>query len=205
MKHTLVHLKAEQLVKEFKKNQEKGEFRNRLGRLWWPIWNRFIIPGAALCGILSLNPVGIIGGVALWSLGHQVTKGFAINVQNIAIKNAGIFGKSMKKKNISEEVRKQAIVEYLHQSGSIFFNHNYVKNNPQEINRMANGLSADGINNLVALAEYNLTRQCNHRKRQGRPLSMSERLKIYRQSYTSYAAKKCVHQNTLRSIHGYER
>ncbi len=197
MKDRLMRQEAKKLVKEFKRTHEKGEFRNKLGRIWWPIWNRLIVPGAALCGILSFNPAGVIGGVALWSLGHQLTKGFAINVQNIAIKNAGVFGKSMKNKNIPEELRRAAILEYLHQSGSLFFNDGYVKNHPEDIDRLVNGCVGNGINNLVALTEYNLTRQGNHNQRMGRQMTFKERLGIYKQSYSSYQARKNIETAAL--------
>ena len=56
-----------------------------------------------------------------------MTKGLATNIQNIAIKNAGLLGKSLKNQNVLEEIRKKAIIEYLNQSGALFFNRQYIK------------------------------------------------------------------------------
>ena len=186
----LMQLETKQLVKEFRDKHEKGEFRNKLGRIWWPVWNRIVVPTVALCTILTGNPAGIIAGVTLWSVAHPLTKGFAINVQNIAIKNAGLFGKSMKNRNIPEPIRKKAVLEYLHQSGSLFFNNGYVKKHPEDIDRLANGWIGKGINNLVALTEYNLTRQGNHYQKLGRQMPFRERVQIYQQSYSSYQNRK---------------
>lgn len=186
----LAQLEAKRLVKEFKKGHEKGEFRNKLGRVWWPVWNRIIVPAVAVSSILTGSIAAVAAGAALWSLAHPFTKGFAINVQNIAIKNASLFGRRMKAQNVSEEVRKQAIVEYLNQSGALFFNRGYVKTHPEDINRMANGLMGNDINNLVAITEYNLTRQGNHNEKQGKSVSLKDRLRIYQQSYNTYKTRK---------------
>jgi len=190
MNEKLMQLETKRLVQEFKQKHEKGEFRNKLGRVWWPVWNRIIVPTVALGTILTGTAPAIIAGVALWSVAHPFTKGFAINVQNIAIKNAGIFGKSMKNRNIPEPIRRQAVLEYLNQSGSLFFNRAYVKKYPDDINRLANGYVGNGINNLVALTEYNLTRQGNHNEKLGRQMTFGERVQIYKQSYSAYTARK---------------
>ena len=111
----------------------------------------------------------------------------------------------MKAQNISGEVRKQAILEYLNQSGALFFNRGYIRKHPEDIERMANGLMGNNINNLIALTEYNLTRQGNHNERQGRSVSFQERIKIYQQSYASYKARKELDNETLSRLRGVSR
>ena len=64
----LAKLEAKRLVKEFRKQHEKGEFRNKLGRIWWPIWNRFVIPSVCLGSILTGSVAAIAAGAALWGL-----------------------------------------------------------------------------------------------------------------------------------------
>lgn len=186
----LTKLEAKRLVKEFKKSHEKGEFRNKLGRIWWPVWNNIVIPAVAVSTILTGSVAAIAAGTLLWAAAHPFTKGFSVNVQNIAIKNAGLLGRKMKAANVSEKVRQQAVLEYLNQSGALFFNRDYVKEHPTDIERMANGLAGRDINNLIALTEYNLTRQGNHSAKQNKNLSTKERLKIYSQSYTAYKARQ---------------
>ena len=180
-----IQKEAKRLVREFKKNQEKGEFRNKLGRIWWPIWNRFVVPGACLCGILSGTVPGIIGGIALFGVAYPITKGFSINVQNIAIKNASLLGRSLKEKQISDEIRKETVLEYLRQSGSLFFNKKWIKEHPQDIEKMVKGQKGNTIPNAVALAEYQLTRAVNFKAKRKEKFSLRERLKVYQQIYRS--------------------
>ena len=186
--HDIKQAKAEakRLVCEFKKKEERGEIRNKWGRVWWPLWNRVIVPGACLCGVLSGTVAGVVFGAALFGVAYPVTKGFAINVQNIAIKNAGLLGRSLKNKSVPYEVRKEAVLEYLRQSGSWFFNKEWVKKHPQDIDKMVDGQKGANILNLVASVEYNLTRAANHKEKEGKRLTLRERLKIYQQSYVSY-------------------
>lgn len=201
----LMQLETKRLVQEFKKKHEKGEFRNKLGRIWWPVWNRIVVPTVALGVIATGGVAGVITGLAVWSFAHPLTKGFAINVQNIAIKNAGIFGKSMKNQNIPENIRRGAIVEYLKQSGSLFFNSTYVRKHPEDIDRLANGWVGNGINNLVALTEYNLTRQGNYYQKRGRQMPFGERVKIYQQSYSAYQARKSEENSLLAQAKNHSR
>lgn len=192
---------ANRLVAEFQKSHEKGEFRNKLGRVWWPVWHRVVIPavsgfvvmagvaaGVASGGLAAVP--GVVCGAALWGVGRTVTKGFSVNVQNIAIKNAGIFGRDMTKKQVPEDVKKRAILLYLEKSGALFFNKKYVQKNPSEIEKMAKGEKGTIINNLVALTEYNLTREGNHLQRRKEKVSFKRRAEIYRQSYQTYQANK---------------
>ena len=184
--------KAKCLVREFKKKEERGEFRNKLGRIWWPVWNRFIVPAACLCGILSGSFAGFAFGATLFAVAYPVTKGFSVNIQNIAIKNAGIFGRFLKQRKIPYETRRMAVEEYLHQSGSLFFNNEWVRKHPQDIDKMAEGQKGTIIPNLVALLEYNLTRAGNatERKNEGSPkkvkLPLRQRLTIYQRTYADY-------------------
>ena len=95
-------------------------------------------------------------------------------------------GRSLRNKQVPYEVRKEAVLEYLRQSGSWFFNKEWVKKHPQEIDKMADGQKGTNIPNLVASVEYNLTRAANHKEKKGKGLTLRERLKIYQQTYTSY-------------------
>ena len=186
-----VKTEAKRLVREFKKNEERGEFRNKLGRIWWPLFNRIIVPGASLCGILSLNVAGLVFGATLWAVGHPITKGFSVNVQNIAIKNAGILGRFLKQRQVPLETRREAVLEYLNQSGSWFFNRKWVRENKESIDKMAEGQKGHAIPNLVARVEYDLTRAANSKeKKQTGRLSLGERLEIYKTSYVSYMREK---------------
>ena len=183
-----IQYEVKKLVHEFKKNKEKGEFRNKLGRIWWPVWNRLVVPGASLCGILSGSIPGIIFGAALFSTAYPLTKGFSINVQNIAIKNAGAFGRDLTQRKIPFEIRRQAVMEYLKQSGAWFYNKKWMKENPESIDKMAEGQKGIPILNLVASTEYNLTRAANSKKKN--KFSLKERLKIYQQSYVVYQQRR---------------
>ena len=183
MKNTQqIQSEAKQLVYEFKKTEERGEFRNKWGRIWWPVWHYFIVPGASLCGILSGNIAGIILGTALFGISHPLTKGFSINVQNIAIKNAGILGRFLKNKHVSYDVRRRAIVEYLNQSGALFYNKKWMKNHVSDIDKMAEGQRGKTIPNLVASLEYNITRVANSKEKKKEKFSLKERLKIYQRT-----------------------
>lgn len=197
----LAQLEAKRLVKEFKKSHEKGEFRNKLGRIWWPVWNRIVVPVVAVSAIMTGSAAAIATGALIWAAAHPFTKGFSVNVQNIAIKNARLFGRRMKAQNVSEEVRKQAVLEYLNQSGALFFNRAYVKKHPEDIRRMADGLAGSDINNLVALTEYNLTRRGNYYEKQGKSIPFKDRLQIYQQSYTAYKTRKQLDNSMLAQLH----
>lgn len=183
-------IEAKKLVSEFKKKEEKGEFRNKLGRIWWPVWNRVVVPAVCLSTILTGNLAGIAFGAALWGASHPITKGFSVNVQNIAIRNAGLLGRSLRNRQIPHDVRKEAILEYLRQSGSLFFNKEWVKKHPEDIDKMADGQKGRGIPNLVATVETNLTRVVNHARKKNEMVPLRERLKVYQQSYYAYQQRK---------------
>ncbi|MBR6231637.1 MAG: hypothetical protein IKQ99_00885 [Alphaproteobacteria bacterium] len=190
-KNKLIQKEAKNLVREYKKNHERGEFRNKLGRIWWPIWNRIVVPGASLCGILSGSFVGLAFGATLWATSHPITKGFSVNVQNIAIKNAGVFGRFLKQRKIPYEMRREAVVEYLKQSGAWFYNKKWMKENQESIDKMAEGQKGEIIHNFVAHMEYNLTREKNAReKKKKAPPTLREKLASYKQAYNSYIREK---------------
>ena len=189
-KNKSIQKEAKRLVGEFKKKEERGEFRNKLGRIWWPIWNRFVVPGACLCGILSGSFAGLAFGATLFAVAYPITKGFSVNVQNIAIKNAGIFGRFLKQRKIPYETRRMAVEEYLHQSGSLFFNNEWVRRHRPDIDKMAEGQKGTPIPNLVASLEYNLTRAGNATERKNgcskKKLPLRQRLMIYQRTYADY-------------------
>ena len=182
---------VKRLVREYKKHQERGEFRNKLGRIWWPIWSHFVVPGVSLCAlwafVTSGSIAGLVCGVSLWAICHPITKGFSVNVQNIAIRNAGVFGWFLRKRKIPFEIRRQAIVEYLKQSGAWFYNKKWMKENPESIDKMANGQEGKTIHNLVAFMESNMDRAVKFKKKQKKTISLQNRLRLAQQIYATFA------------------
>ena len=193
-KDELIELKAKWLVHKYKKTKEKGEFRNKIGRILWPLCYFGIIPALSLATIVTGCMVGNIPGVIFAILAWYgccfITKGLSLNVQNIAIKNAGALGKVLSENQISYEVRRAAIVEYLRQSGCLFFNGHWVKTHSEEIKRMSNGKTGKKILNVGAFMEHGLGRLNERQQESGKKPSLRGRFGWYRDVYLDYMNEK---------------
>ncbi len=180
---------ANDLVNRFQKTKERGEFRNKLGRVWWPIMNRFItygVPALAVTAILSGGATlpSLAAGVATWAIGRPITKGFSVNVQNISLQNAALFGRSIK--NEPKEIRLAAMERYLQKAGAWVFNKDYLKHHPDSLAQLANGKPVAKIPNFIALLEHNMNYLINKAERNGKNVSFAERLGIWRKTWAEY-------------------
>lgn len=182
---------AKQLVKTFRKTKERGEFRNKIGRVFWPVVNRAftygipLLAAASLTGGAAVVPTLAVGA-GLWAAGRFVTKGLSVNVQNIALKNAALFGRTMTQNKIPDAVKTLAMETYLKQAGAWVFNKKYMKENPNAVDQLKNGKPVDDILNFIARLEHNGNQLINKAERNGQTVTFSERLKMYQKTVQDY-------------------
>ncbi len=186
---------ARQLVDTFRKTKERGEFRNKIGRVMWPMVNRALTYGIPTMAALSLLsgtatlPV-LAFYAASWAIGAPVTKGFSVYVQNIALKNAAVFGRQMTRENVADSVKTAAMERYLQKAGALVFNKQYQKQNPEAIAQLAQGKHVPGFANMIAIFEHNINQTVNNTEQKGGRVGFKQRLATYQKTWRDYQRLK---------------
>lgn len=178
-------------LKSFRKDKERGEFRNKIGRIFWPVMNRLIT-----YGIPTLAALGIAGGAAIvpavaiaatvWGGGKYITKGLSLNLQNIALQNASVLGHQMVRDKIPVETRKYIMEQYLNKAGAWVFNKQYLKQNPTAIDSLKDGKPVQGMRHFITMLERNSNQLVNTAQKNGKTIRFTDRLKMYQKTFEDY-------------------
>ena len=178
-------------LNQFRKTRERGEFRNKIGRIFWPTVNRFITYGIpAMAGLAIASGAAVIPAAAvtaaMWGGGRYVTKGLSVNLQNIALKNACVLGHQMVRDKIPDDTRKYIMEQYLNKAGAWVFNKQYLKKNPTAIDLLKDGKPVQGVKNLISILEHNANHLGNTAQKNGKAIRFTDRLKMYQKTWNDY-------------------
>lgn len=182
---------ANNYLNQFRKTKERGEFRNKIGRIFWPIFNRLItygIPvmaGLAIAGGAAVIPATAVA-IGMWTGGRYITKGLSVNLQNIALKNASVLGYQMVRDKIPDDTRKYIMEQYLNKTGAWVFNKQYLKKNPTAIDSLKDGKPVQGVKHLVTILERNANQLVNTAQKNGNTIRFTDRLKMYQKTWNDY-------------------
>lgn len=177
-------------LKEFKKTKQKGEFRNKIGRVLWPVYRKGVAP--ALLGLMvvgiAANPAAwpaaaVFGGIVAASL--PITSGYTKYLKNISLSNAAILGRTLKKQTFSEAGRQYAMEQYLKQNMPLFTAQKYIQQNPDMVARLREGLPVQKENSFVANMEHNINQAINRG-----PVDFKRRMQIYKETWQQTQANR---------------
>lgn len=173
--------------------------RNKLGNKAWPMANKLVkyAPVAmAVVGGLSIPmnfafdlPAaalysGFAVGAAQWTGGHIKY------LQNIALRQASLFGRHMTRANVPEKIREQAIEHFLRKQSPLYTAEKYIKNNPEMIKRMSNGLPAKLNHNFVSFLDEHTQKAAEAAEKNKTHISMKERIDTYKRAWNDYKITK---------------
>lgn len=173
--------------------------RNKLGNKAWPMVNKF--------GKYMLVAVGVVGGLSIpmnfaFDLPAAVLcSGFAVGatqwtgghikyLQNIALRQASLFGRQMTKANVPEKIREQAIEHFIRRQSPLYTAEKYIKNNPEMIKRMSNGLPAKLNHNFVSFLDEHTQKAAEAAEKSKTHISMKERIDTYKRAWNDYKNTK---------------
>lgn len=173
--------------------------RNKLGNKAWPMANKFVK--------YTLVAVGVVGGLSIpmnfafdlpaavlcsgFAVGaKQWTDGHIKYLQNIALRQASLFGRQMTKANVPEKIRKQAIEHFIRRQSPLYTAEKYIKNNPEMIKRMSNGLPAKLNHNFVSFLDEHTQKAAEAAEKSKTHISMKERIDTYKRAWNDYKNTK---------------
>ncbi len=173
--------------------------RNKLGNKAWPMANKFVkytLGAVAVVGGLSIPmnfafdlPAAVLcSGFAVGA--KQWTDGHIKYLQNIALRQASLFGRQMTKANVPEKIREQAIEYFLQKQSPMFTAKKYIKNNPEMIKRMSNGLPAKLNHNFVSFLDEHTQKAAEAAEKSKTHISMKERIDTYKRAWNDYKNTK---------------
>lgn len=189
METQTIDKQAFEIVQNFSQSAMKGELlRNRLGNRAWPIaskalgfckWGILGLWGAsvALGNPLPLASLAVVGG---GHLAHTWAKGHIKYLQNLTFANAALLGRTLKNSNLPEAVKTKAIEKFIQQESPLFTAKEYIEKNPDQIERLSQGLSARKNKNFVSFWDTNIN------KIAGKNISFSERLAVYKKTFQQW-------------------
>ena len=194
---------AREIVKDFCRTKMKGEkVRNRLGNRVWPLVEKSIIglgwlvgaslfiPGASVP--LSLGMIALSYGAQRWIKGH--TK----YLQNLTLKNAALLGRSMRDKPVSDEVKRKAIEQFIQRESPLFTAKRYMQQNPEMLDRLSKGLSAELNKNFVSFMEANFNALASSAKK-GK-VSWINHFKSYKKIFQQYRQAQNTQAQAIRDV-----
>lgn len=173
--------------------------RNKLGNKAWPMANKFVK--------YTLVAVGVVGGLSIpmnfafdlpaavlcsgFAVGaKQWTDGHIKYLQNIALRQASLFGRQMTKANVPEKIREQAIEHFIRRQSPLYTAEKYIKNNPEMIKRMSNGLPAKLNHNFVSFLDEHTQKAAEAAEKSKTHISMKERIDTYKRAWNDYKNTK---------------
>lgn len=173
--------------------------RNKLGNKAWPMANKFVkytLAAVAVVGGLSIPmnfafnlPAAVLcSGFAVGA--KQWTDGHIKYLQNIALRQASLFGRQMTKANVPEKIREQAIEHFIRRQSPLYTAEKYIKNNPEMIKRMSNGLPAKLNHNFVSFLDEHTQKAAEAAEKSKTHISMKERIDTYKRAWNDYKNTK---------------
>lgn len=184
-----VKQQADKIVSDFMQNRMKTSLRNRLGNVIWPMAQRFIQGFGALLAMsvvtaAAANPVAsVIGVVGCWGVSRVVGSHLRF-LQNMALGNAAVLGRSMVKNNVPADVRQMAIKRLLQRGGPRTMTWAYIRKHPDAFRGLADGHPAPKLNSLLGLVERNFNRLDRLKGKQR--ITFAERREMYRSAWQEY-------------------
>lgn len=203
MAKTLEEKQAIELAEKFIKTGLRGlmedKIRNKLGNKVWPLAQKMTrFGGWAGVGItaaslmmgypIALFPAALTIGAAFgadrWARGHVRF------LQNVALRQAAFFGRSMKNANVPEAVRQKAMEHFLKKESPMFTAKKYIQKNPEMIARLKDGQMAKLNKNFVSLFDENTHALKNLAVKEKRAVKFSERWDVYKKTWQQFKAAK---------------
>ena len=189
---------AEQFIQTGLRGSKEDKIRNKLGNKAWPLAQKItryggwggvgIIAASAIMGApVALPSVLVIGASFLvdkWAQGHVQF------LQNVTLRQAAFFGRSMKNANVPEAVRQKAIEYFLKKESPLFTAKRYIKKNPDMVARLKDGQMAKLNKNFVSFFDENTHALAVSAAKEKRAVTFSERLDVYRKTWQQFKAAK---------------
>lgn len=190
---------AHRFVKTGLRGSVEDKIRNKLGNKAWPLMQKVTrFGGWAGVGITALalttgNPIALfpaalaIGGAFgadRWARGHIQF------LQNVTLRQAAFFGRSMKNANVPEAVRQKAMEYFLKKESPMFTAQRYIQKNPEMVARLKDGQMARLNKNFVSIFDENTHALRNLAAKEKRAVKFSERIAVYKKSWQQFQAAK---------------
>ena len=159
---------AEQLVQSFVKKGMRSSTRNKLGNVWWPLFRKVtqgitVLAATTAFATPITSAVGVASAVGISRLVNSHVK----FLQNMTLSNAAYFGKTMVSQNVPEAVRTEAINRFIKRESPLFTAEKYIKQNPDNLAKLANGHPVPRITSLSDIVERKLNRADTMARRKG--------------------------------------
>ena len=192
----LVEQQAEALQQQFShSNKMIGEIRrNRMGNVVWPFAER-------LCGMLMFGVVALVsaklargmpisgdpwmaaGVLTMCAVGLNWAHGHIKYLQNLTLSNASVFGRAMRNEKIPQNIRARAVELFLKKESPWFTANSYIKQKPDEINRLSDGRLATKNTNFISIFEE----KGNKLAKRGN-VTLADKIKLYKESIQEWRA-----------------
>ena len=203
MAKTAEEKQAIELAKKFIKTGLRGstedKIRNKLGNKAWPLVQKVTrFGGWGGVGITALSlatgypialfpaalTIGAAFGVDRWARGHIQF------LQNVTLRQAAFFGRSMKNANVPESVRQKAMEYFLKKESPMFTARKYIQKNPDMVARLKDGQMAKLNKNFVSIFDENTHALSNLAAKEKRTVTFLERMAVYKKSWQQFQAAK---------------
>lgn len=203
MAKTAEEKQAIELAKKFIKTGLRGstedKIRNKLGNKAWPLvqkvtrfggWGGVGITALSLATgyPIALFPAALTIGAAFgadrWARGHIQF------LQNVTLRQAAFFGRSMKNANVPEAVRQKAMEYFLKKESPMFTARKYIQKNPDMVARLKDGQMAKLNKNFVSIFDENTHALSNLAAKEKRTVTFLERMAVYKKSWQQFQAAK---------------
>ena len=166
----------------------KGEARNKVGRVFHPLFKNVVtamkygmIGLTGLCvaqaSITGILPIVVSGGMAAALMaGQKWEQGQIKYLQNVALRNAGLLNRKMQNENMSSDFKKQALDLFLKKQMPILSLAQWHKDHPAAVNAVVDSKKEFPLNNNFVSVFWNTLSRA---ERKNHHLSFKDRMIAY--------------------------